>query len=145
MGGWMLRDLGVGREGLRAMVHPALRDAVREIEPSDSSATSWASPSAYFGDQIGLTCVALRVRDSSGGIVGTLLIAKPNVGLNTIAMLTAAGDIEHFQRMHRLATANRRPAVEHWHPRTSSNASILPTPHFLVSTPSASRTRNSPT
>lgn len=111
MGGWMLADLAVDRQGLREMLHPALHDVVEELDPSDSSATAWASPSAYLGDTIGQASVALRVRDSAGDIVGTVLFAKPNVGMNTIAMLTAAGDVGHFQRMHRLARASRRPAA----------------------------------
>jgi class 3 adenylate cyclase len=31
--------------------------------------------------------------------------------MNTIAMLTASGDLDHLQRMHQLATASRRPAA----------------------------------
>jgi class 3 adenylate cyclase len=39
------------------------------------------------------------------------MLAKPQVGMNTIAMLTASGDLDHFQRMHGLGTASRRPAA----------------------------------
>ena len=111
MGGWVLADLNVDRDGLREMLHPALRDTVDELEPSDSAATVWETPSAYLGANIGLTSFALRVRDSAGHVVGTVLIAKPGVGMNTIALLTAAGDLNHLQRMERLAEVGRRPAA----------------------------------
>ena len=111
MGGWMLVDFGVDRDGLREILHPALRDMVDELEPCDSVATAWATPSMYMGDKIGLTEVAQRVRDSTGHVVGTVLIAKPRVAMNAIAMLTASGDLEHFQRMQHLGTAGRRPAA----------------------------------
>jgi class 3 adenylate cyclase len=107
----MLADLAIDREGLREMLHPTLRDIVDELEPCDSSATAWATPSAYLGDKIGQASIALRVRDSSGDVVGTVIFIKPNLGMNTIAMLTAAGDLDHFQRMHQLARAGRRPAA----------------------------------
>jgi class 3 adenylate cyclase len=111
MGRWMLSDLGIDREGLREMLHPALRDVVDALDPCESSVTGWASPSAYLGDMIGQASVAFRVRDSVGVVVGTVLFAKPNVDMNTIAMLTAAGDLDHFQRMHRLARVSRRPSA----------------------------------
>ena len=111
MGSWMLVDLGVDRKGLREMVHPAIRDVVDDLAPCDSWATSWASPSVYQGDKIGLASVALRVRDAEGHIVGTVLFVKPNVEMNTIAMLTAAGDLGHLQRMRHLAQVSQRPAA----------------------------------
>jgi len=111
MGGWMLVDLGVDREGLREMLHPELRDCVDELEPCDSVAVGWAEAGQYLGGRIGLTHVAYRVRDSAGRVSGTVFISKPSVGMNTIAMLTAAGDLDHFQRMIGLARAGRRPAA----------------------------------
>ena len=54
---------------------------------------------------------ALRVRDETGAIVGTVLIIKPAIGMNTIALLTAAADVEHLQRMHQLSRVARRPAA----------------------------------
>ena len=42
LGVWMLADLGVDRDGLREMLHPALRDVVDELEPCEASAVAWA-------------------------------------------------------------------------------------------------------
>jgi class 3 adenylate cyclase len=93
------------------MLHPSLRDAVDAIEPADAMAKEWPNPTAYRGDRIGVSNVALRVIDTTGRPVGTLLIATPGVGMNTIAMLTASGDVSHLQRMHALAVPSRRPAA----------------------------------
>jgi class 3 adenylate cyclase len=97
------------------MLHPSLRDVVDELGDDlvsgDALATSWMAINPYVGDRIGLSTVALRVLDPVNGVVGTVLFSKPNVGVNTIAMLTAAGDLDHFQRMFQLAQATRRPAA----------------------------------
>lgn len=74
MGGWILADLEVDREGLRGMLHPGLRDVVDEIEPCDPVAMAWDLPTTYFGSKIGLTEVAIRVRDSDDHVVGAVLI-----------------------------------------------------------------------
>ena len=111
-GGWMLADLAVDREGLREMLHPSLRDLVDELETCDSVATGWATPMLYLGDKIGVTQVALSsARYERSRRPRTVLISKPGPGMNTIAMLTAAGDLNHFQHMLGLAGAGRRPAA----------------------------------
>jgi class 3 adenylate cyclase len=51
------------------------------------------------------------VRDATGTVVGTVLLTKPAVEMNTIAMLCAAGDLEHLERMRQLAELHRRPAA----------------------------------
>ena len=38
VGGWLLADITGGREALREMVHPVLRDLVDELEPCDDDA-----------------------------------------------------------------------------------------------------------
>jgi class 3 adenylate cyclase len=114
VGSWVLADLGVDLDGLREMLHPALRDIADELEPCDAVATAWpAPPSTRRGDEIeiGLTGVAQRVRDSTGHVVGTVVIVTPRVGMTTIMMLTARGDLNHLQRMHRLAGMRRRPTA----------------------------------
>jgi class 3 adenylate cyclase len=110
-GEWVMADLGVDRAELREIVHPILRDVVDDLAPCGSVATTWATPSVYFGDTIGVGTVAFRVRDDYDHVVGTLEFSKPGVGMNTIGMLTAAGDLHHFQQMHQLARADRRPAA----------------------------------
>jgi class 3 adenylate cyclase len=111
MGSWMLDDLGVDRDGLREMLHPALRSVVDELEPSEPEATAVASPTTYLGNEIRLAVFYLRVRDRTGEVVGTVSITKPHVGMTTLALLTASGDLDHLQRMHGLGAASRRPAA----------------------------------
>jgi class 3 adenylate cyclase len=110
-GGWLLADVTGGREALREMVHPVLRDLVDELEPCDDDAIWLEIPTTHFGSSIGATAVYQRVRDASGRLVGTLAISKPSVGMTTIGMLTAAGDLGHFDRLQHLATAGKRPAA----------------------------------
>jgi class 3 adenylate cyclase len=111
LGGWMLTDLAVDRQTLREMLHPALCDVADEIVEKDAASEAWTHASGYFGQKIGATTFALRVRDATGAIAGTVLIAKPGVGMNTIGLLTAAADVEHLQRMRQLSRLARRPTA----------------------------------
>ena len=110
-GGWLLSDIPGGRDALRDMVDPALRDLVDEIEPCDNEALTYDARTEAFGSGVGASTVAHRVRNPSGRIVGTVLVTKPAVGMNTIGMLAGAGDLGHFARMRQLASAGRRPAA----------------------------------
>jgi class 3 adenylate cyclase len=112
LGGWLLTDIPGGRDALREAVHPALRDLVDELEPNDAHAITWDSPTTSFGERlVGFTNMVFRVHDDSGGFVGALLLAKPTVPMQTLFMLTAAGDVGHLERMRQLAVPGRRPAA----------------------------------
>jgi class 3 adenylate cyclase len=112
VGSWMLTDLAVDRSGLGEMLHPLLSDSLAEIQPCDElTALSWDPLTEYQGEGIGLTQVAQRIRDSNGLVVGTVILTKPHVGMNTISMLTSSADLPHLQRMHGLGAATRRPAA----------------------------------
>jgi class 3 adenylate cyclase len=110
VGGWLLADVTGGREAVRAMVDPVLRDLVDELEPRAVDTISAEYPSTHFGSSIGAASVFQRVRDASGRVVGGVCIAKPAVGMATIGMLTGAGDLGHFERMQLVAMAGKRPA-----------------------------------
>jgi class 3 adenylate cyclase len=110
-GGWLLTDIPGRRDALRETVDPAMRDLVDEIEPCDDEALAHDIRTEAFGSGVGATMVAQRVRDSSGRIVGTVMVTKPAVGMNTIGKLASAGDLGHFARMRQLASAGRRPAA----------------------------------
>jgi class 3 adenylate cyclase len=111
VGGWLLADIMGGRDALREMVHPALRDLVDRLEPCDDDASWFEYSTRHLGGSIGANTVFQRVRDASGHVVGGLNVTKPAVGMNTIAMLAGAGDLGHFERMQRVATAGKRPAA----------------------------------
>jgi hypothetical protein len=96
------------------MVDSAVRDLIDKIEPHDAAALTYDVHTEAFGTGIGATHVCQRVRDPSGQIVGTVLITKPAVGMNMLAMLSGAGDLGHFARMRQLfsrATTPCRGAV----------------------------------
>jgi class 3 adenylate cyclase len=111
LGGWILSDLAIDRSELRDLVHPALRDIVDELEPNESIAMCWDDRVSYFDASMVLTTVAQRVRDATGHIVGTVLLTTPAVAMNTIAMVTAASDVSHLQRMQQFAEPGQRPAA----------------------------------
>ena len=109
VGGWLLADITGGREALRQMVHPALQDLVDELEPSDDEASWYEYSTRHLGGSIGANTAFQRVRDASGRIVGGVCVTKPAVGMNTIAMLVGAGDLDHFERMQQVATRANGP------------------------------------
>jgi class 3 adenylate cyclase len=93
------------------MLHPALRDIVDELDVNDFAATTWRDSTSSSGLSLSVETFAQRVRDASGRVVGTVLISKPAVAMNTMAMLCAVGDLEHLQRMEQFAELARRPAA----------------------------------
>ena len=111
MGGWLLSDLPGGREELLAKLSPALRDFVAELEPLEDQVIALDQPTAAFGMQIGFTSIIERLRDASGRFVGAVHLNKPAVPMGTLFLLTATGDLGHFERMQQLAAAGRRSAA----------------------------------
>lgn len=111
VGAWLLADIPGGRDALRQIVHPTLRGIVDELEPNDDAAIAVVQPTTSFGSLIGATSVFQRVRDATGRLVGTVIVAKPAVGMSTLFLLTAPGDLGHFERIRQLASAGQRPAA----------------------------------
>ncbi len=110
-GRWLLDDLGIDQEALRERLHPALRDAVDELESSESDVRAWEEPTSHLGGNINLQFLAQRVRDSTGRVVGTLLVTTPAVGTTTVAMLAASADLDHLGWMRQFSAVDRRPAA----------------------------------
>jgi class 3 adenylate cyclase len=92
------------------LVHPALHDLIDEIEPSDRDALYYEVPASAFGG-VGVGCVAQRVRDPFGRLVGTVFLLAPTVGMSTLFMLAGVGDPDHFRRMQRFADPDRHSAA----------------------------------
>jgi class 3 adenylate cyclase len=111
LGGVVLADTPGGRDALREIVDPSLRDLIDELSPADPAALSFESTGAVIGGTAGIPLIAVRIRDAAGGLAGTALIAKPATGMATIAAMTVQGDLRHFERMQRVAKAGRRPAA----------------------------------
>jgi class 3 adenylate cyclase len=110
----VLADTPGGRDELRKLVHPELRDLVDDMLPVETPAVSTIrSRGIYTGAGAGveiLTAV-VRVRDDAGNVVGTALISKPAVGMATLARITAMGDQRHFERLELVARPARRPSA----------------------------------
>lgn len=111
VGAWVLSDLQIERDELRERIHPALQDIVDEITPTNSAAVGYEFPTLVFGGAINAMVVQERVRDATGRVVGTVILNKPAVGMTTMSILTAAGDLNHFNRMVHLGEPRRRPAA----------------------------------
>ena len=103
-----------GREELRQIVDPRLRDVVDELSPLDPpSAHTTTFQGLYTGAGAGVKILTTRVRlhDEAGRFVGTVTVSKPAVGMALLARITAMGDIRHFERMEQVAKPGRRPAA----------------------------------
>jgi hypothetical protein len=109
--GWLVSDVSGGRDAVRELVHPELRDVVDDLEPCNDAALGYETPRTLFGHRIGFSTLAMRVRDTAGRIVGTVFLDKPAVPMSTIWLLTATGDLDHFDRIQQLAKAGRRPGA----------------------------------
>jgi len=114
LGPWVLADTPGGREELRELVDPALRDIVDGLEAAGGPAAtaSFVGRGTHLrGQVVDVPFVAMRIRDEAGELVGTALINKPAPGMNVLAALAAGGDMRHLQRMQEVAKPARRPAA----------------------------------
>jgi class 3 adenylate cyclase len=113
-GPWTLAGTQGGREGLRALVDPRLEDIVDELEPVEAPpAATRRFRGIYTGAGAGVETLTniLRLRDATGAVVGTALITEPALGMAAITRMTALGDLQHFERVDRVAKAGRRSAA----------------------------------
>jgi len=112
-GGWTLSDTTGGRDELRELVAPTLRDLVDEMSCSDSSpAWSFAGHSTFFsGSVVDCRILAVRIHDADGRLAGTALIFMPAVGMAVLGSIALGGDLRHFESMRQVAKPARRPAA----------------------------------
>ena len=114
LGPWLLADTPGGRDELRELVHPALRDLIDAIEPDHRSIARADSIPAWYtakGAPVRLLFTAWRVRDADGRLAGTALQSTPEAGMAVVGTMATAGDIGHMARMQSVARAGRRPAA----------------------------------
>jgi class 3 adenylate cyclase len=113
LGPYMLFDAAGDRDELRRNVDPGLADLIEGMEPLEA-------PPAWRGDEqvtkhAGTGAVNkvlyLRVRDHTGTSVGTVYLVKPRAGMSQLADAAAVADVDHLERMARVAQAGRRPAA----------------------------------
>ena len=113
LGPWMLADTPGGRQALRGMVDPRLRDIVDELSPAERTpALSFVLHGTYTGGTpVELPVIAIPVRATDGQLVGTVCMTKPAASMAVLGTIAAAGDLQHFERMQQVAKAGRRPAA----------------------------------
>jgi len=113
LGSWALADLSGGRDALRELVDPVLREMVDDLPAVEPvSMLSFATRASGFGSsQVTAVATAVRVHAADGRLAGTALLYKPAAGMATLATISAGGDLGHFDRMKQVARAARRPAA----------------------------------
>ena len=111
VGPLMLADLPGGREQLRALLDPVFHDMVDDFVPNDQIVASFQGTMPGIGGPVEISYLATRLRDSTGGFVGSSVIAKPALAMSMIGAMTSMGDLRHFERMQIAAKPSRRPAA----------------------------------
>ena len=110
----VLADTPGGRDALRELVDPRLRDLVDDLVPVEvPTAATGRFHGIYTARGAGVDILhsQWRLRDDAGRIVGTAWISKPAVGMSIITRMTALGDLRHFERMDAVAKPGRRAAA----------------------------------
>lgn len=110
-GGLMLTDTPGGRDELREIVDPALRDIVDDLTPAEGTMLSFTTEGFGIGAAGAIPVIAFRVRDTEGLLAGTALITKPAAGMAMLSAMTFTSDLGHVARMGLVAKAGRRPAA----------------------------------
>jgi class 3 adenylate cyclase len=113
LGPYVLAAAEGGREELRELVDPRLRDIVDRLSPSDlANALSVMLPAQYVaGVPVEAPDTFIPVRDSDGRVMGIVRLTKPAASMAVLGTIAAGGDLRHFERMQQVAKAGRRPAA----------------------------------
>jgi class 3 adenylate cyclase len=112
LGGLVLADTPGGRDELRELVAPELRDIVDELSPADPAALAYGGFGTGLGKaRVDVPVIAVRIRDAAGRLAGTAQISKPAPGMATLGAMASMADLRHLERMQRVANAGRRPAA----------------------------------
>ena len=113
LGPYMLAAAEGGREELRELVDPRVRDLVDQLSPADLvDALSLVVSGRYIASMPVDTPIALiPVRDRDGQPVGIVMLSKPAASMAVLATMAGGGDLRHFERMQQVAKPGRRPAA----------------------------------
>jgi len=111
-GPYMLAAAEGGRDELRALVDPRLRDIVDQLSPADLvNAFAVSFPGSGAGMSVEIQITLMPVRGGDGQLAGTVILSKPAASMAVLAALAAGGDLRHFERMQQVAKPGRRPAA----------------------------------
>jgi class 3 adenylate cyclase len=111
VGGLMLYDDEGSVDHLRASVDSSLQGTVDELSPRDGTATAFLATGSYLGSPFRVMGKALRIRDETGDVRGTVFLFQPGVGMGLIGTMAFALDPGHLERMASVARASRTPAA----------------------------------
>lgn len=111
VGDLTLTDTPGGRDELREIVDPQLREIVDELTPTDCAMLSFTTKGFGLGDAGDVPAIAIRVRHADGRLAGTAMISKPAAGMAMLGAMTFTADLRHVTRMGLVAKAGRRPAA----------------------------------
>lgn len=111
IGGFVLADTVGGRDDLRERVDPDLGELVDELTPVHTEAVSFSEGATTLGGTNVVMVKALRIRDSAGKLHGTVILPKPSAGMSILSSMAFVQDLGHFERMHAVSRAGRRPAA----------------------------------
>lgn len=110
-GGYVLADTPGGRDELRDRLDVSLREVVDELVPLDlATATVRRLGTGEGGEYIALV-KAVRLRDESGALCGTMITWKPAAGMDVLGMMALERDLDYLDRTRSMAVAARRPAA----------------------------------
>ena len=115
VGGWVLTDTPGGREELRELVDPSLRDMVDGLVPDDPAARWFAGAGMGLDEAVGVPLAGIRIRDRDGRLAGTAMISKPAAGMATLGSMTSrTRTMRHFSPgwvISRSTAANLRSSI----------------------------------
>jgi len=112
IGGATLADTAGGKAELRSTVDPLLTDLVDELSPSRANISTSTMSAMGTGNRDGLVVTKIiRIRDTEGGLRGTVVTHMPAVGMNVMGTMAMERDLGHLERLRSFANAARRPAA----------------------------------
>jgi class 3 adenylate cyclase len=113
LGPFIVFDTPGGRDELRRVVDPALRDLVDEIEPVEAPPI-WRgvdNMTKHAGSSAQIRVLWMRIHDRAGTFVGAIFLAKPRPGMTQLATAAGLADSDHLDRMALVERPDRRPAA----------------------------------
>jgi class 3 adenylate cyclase len=112
LGGWVLADTPGGRDALREILDPSLREAADRIMPTDPPAGGGKVIAMGLANvRVDIPLIAFRIRDTAGRLSGTAMITKPAAGMAMLGTMASMADLGHLERMQSVTVSARRPAA----------------------------------
>ena len=108
LGGLVLHDTPGGKDALRELVDPLLREQIDDLAPTDAAATGYEFKSAGLAGAQPLHGKAIRIRDRDGVLRGTFISSKLAVPMSIQSAVAFERDPDHLQRTFSMGSPRRR-------------------------------------